>query len=220
MSHHSSLLSEEIAITNSDEIGELNSRITTNETNIIVANARSITNASNILFTDAIKFQTNGMYAYTVGGSNGNSQSSLSTTPIRLKLIRGDTYANNITLSNNDTCFTPSESGVYLSIISAEFADNGNDLKNAKLELIKLFGSGLSWGETTLQMVRGTFTNSTTQTEYHRLNNTMCVNLVAGTIYYYKATSNNNGGVIVSGLQPTGIDPNTNFTLIKIAKSF
>lgn len=220
MTHHISNNDENILNIISDDVVDLQTSITNNTNNIIVANARSITNASNILFTNAIRFQTNGMYAYTLGGSNGNSQSSLSTTPIRFKLIRYDTYTNNITLSNNDTCFTPSESGDYLSIISAEFADNGNDLKNVKLELMKLFGSGLSWGETTLQMARGTFTNSTTSTEHHRLNNSMIVSLVAGTIYYYKATSNNNGGVIVSGLQPTGIDPNTNFTLIKIGKSF
>lgn len=220
MSHHTNLLTETISLRNSDEIGELNSRITTAETNIstaqtniIVNGARGITNASNILFTDLIKFKINGAYVYTAGG--GNSGISLSTTnpltstPRRYKLLREDTYDNDVVLSDDNTTFTPIDSGNYLSLISAEIYDNSADTKTIQLELIEIMGSS----ESSKQIVRHTFTGSSTSFEYAKVSDSQVVSLTAGKDYWYKASSSN-GGVI------NAFSTTTNFTLIKLAKSF
>lgn len=166
------------------------------------------------LFTDAIKFTINGGYEYSVGGSNTGSvkstTNSLTTTPRRYILVRTDTYANDLVQANNNTTFTPNESGTYLSIISAEFYDNTANAKTPQLELIQLNFNGSVYSESSLQVARGTFVGSSTNYEYGKLQNTMIVTLTAGTTYYYKATGTANGGVINSF--PTA----TNLTLLKI----
>jgi len=213
MAHHINLLTDTISLRNSDEIGDLTNRISTAETNIIVANARSITNASNILFTDLIKFKINGAYVYTAGGGNSGSSLSttnpLTTTPRRYILLREDTYDSNVVLSDNNTTFTPTETGNYLSIISAEIYDNSADTKTIQLELIEIMGSS----ESSKQIVRHTFTGSSSSYEYAKVSDSQIVNLTAGKDYWYKASSSN-GGVI------NAFSTTTNFTLIKLVKTF
>jgi len=162
------------------------------------------------LFTDAIKFTINGAYEYSVGGANSGSSKSttnpLTTTPRRYILVRTDTYADDLVQANNNTTFTPNETGTYLSIISAEFYDNSADTKTPQLELIELNGSS----ESSIQIARKTITGTSSSFEYARLENTMIITLTAGKSYYYKATGTANGGVINSF--PTA----TNLTLLKI----
>ena len=167
------------------------------------------------LFTDCIKFTTDGTYNYTVTGGNSGSAIgnlvAISATSRRFILVRTDTYSTDITLANNDTTFTPSQSGVYLSFISSEFYDNSADLKQVTLSLYERIASD---GIDVKQIARGSFVGSSTSNEFGRLENTMVVSLVAGREYWYDILGNANGGVINRG------SALTNFTLIKINKSF
>ena len=178
-------------------------------------NASAIAGLTSGLFSDCIKFTTNGTYNYTT--ENGNSGSAignlvpLSATSRRFILVRTDTYSSDITLSNNDCVFTPSETGTYLSIISAEFYDNSADLKEVSLSLYERVASNAI---DVKQVARGTFVGSSTGYEFGRLENTMVVSLVAGTEYWYDILGNANGGVINKS------SALTNFTLLKISKSF
>lgn len=196
MSHHTNLLTETISLRNSDEIGELNSRITTME--------------NNILFTDIIKFKINGAYEYSGLTNIGSAKSitnALTTAQRRFILLREDTYDNAVVLSNANTTFTPNESGYYLSLISAEIYDNSATSKS-----IQLYLYGHTEGAS-LQVVRHLFTGSSTIFEYAKVSDSQVVYLTAGNQYFYKAQSSN-GGVI------NAYTSTTNFTLIKIAKSF
>lgn len=196
MSHHTNLLTETISLRNSDEIGELNSRITTME--------------NNILFTDIIKFKINGAYEYSGLTNIGSAKSitnALTTAQRRFILLREDTYDNAVVLSNANTTFTPNESGYYLSLISAEIYDNSATSKS-----IQLYLYGHTEGAS-LQVVRHLFTGSSTIFEYAKVSDSQVVYLTAGNQYFYKAQSSN-GGVI------NAYTTTTNFTLIKIAKSF
>ena len=206
-----------------------NALITTNQNNIATHESeinalQTLTNTheseinalqSNELFTDIIKFTTDGTYNYSVSGGNSGSAIgnlvALSATSRRFILVRTDTYSSNIVLANNDTTFTPSETGTYLSIISAEFYDNGNDLKQVTLSLYERIASD---GIDVKQIARGSFFGSSTSNEFQRLENTMVVSLVAGREYWYDILGNSAGGVINKG------SALTNFTLIKINKSF
>jgi len=97
------------------------------------------------LFTDIIKFTTDGTYNYTTeNGNSGVAQGNLvplSATSRRFILVRTDTYSSDISLGNDNTTFTPSESGNYLSIISGEFYDNSADLKQVTLSLYERVAS-------------------------------------------------------------------------------
>ena len=178
-------------------------------------NASAIAGLTTGLFSDCIKFTTDGTYNYTV--ENGNSGLAIgnlvaiSATSRRFILVRTDTYSSDITLANNNTTFTPSQSGVYLSIISAEFYDNSNDLKQVTLSLYERIASD---GIDVKQIARGSFFGSSTSNEFQRLENTMVVSLVAGREYWYDILGNSNGGVINRGATVS------NFTLLKISKSF
>jgi len=166
--------------------------------------------SSAALFSDAIKFNINGGYAIAGDGSLTGSllstTNALTTTHRRYVLLRSDTYSSDITLSDSNTKFSPSETGYYLSIISYEIYDNATNIKTVEMEL---------WGDTenSLQMARHTFENKHTSYEYKRVNNTMIVYLTAGRTYYYRAKSSN-GGVI------NAFATTTNLTLIKLTKSF
>jgi len=206
-----------------------NALITTNQNNIATHESeinalQTLTNTheseinalqSNELFTDIIKFTTNGTYNYSVSGGNSGSAIgnlvALSATSRRFILVRTDTYSSDIVLANNDTTFTPSETGTYLSIISAEFYDNSNDLKQVTLSLYERIASD---GIDVKQIARGSFFGSSTSNEFQRLENTMVVSLVAGREYWFDILGNSAGGVINKG------SALTNFTLIKINKSF
>jgi hypothetical protein len=206
-----------------------NALITTNQNNIATHESeinalQTLTNTheseinalqSNELFTDIIKFTTDGTYNYTVTGGNSGvaigNLVALSATSRRFILVRTDTYSSNIVLANNDTTFTPSETGTYLSIISAEFYDNSNDLKQVTLSLTERIASD---GINVIQIARGSFFGSSTSNEFQRLENTMVVSLVAGREYWFDILGNSAGGVINKG------SALTNFTLIKINKSF
>ena len=162
------------------------------------------------LFTDAIKFTINGAYQYIAGSGNSGSAISttnaLTTTKRRYILVRTDTYSNDLVQGNNNTTFTPNETGTYLSIISAELYDNNVSTKTIYLELIELNGST----ETSLQMARATFTGTTSSLyEYGRINNTMVITLTAGKSYFYRAYSSN-GGVL------NAYATTSNFTLLKL----
>lgn len=178
-------------------------------------NASAIAGLTSGLFSDCIKFTTNGSYNYSVSGGNSGSAIgnlvALSATSRRFILVRTDTYSSDIVLGNNDTTFTPSETGTYLSIISAEFYDNGNDLKQVTLSLYERIASD---GIDVKQIARGSFFGSSTSNEFQRLENTMVVSLVAGREYWYDILGNSAGGVINKG------SALTNFTLLKISKSF
>jgi len=182
------------------------------------ANQSAILGITSGLFSDAIKFTINGGYTYSVGSTNTGSllstSNALTTTPRRYVLVREDTYGSDIVLSNDNTTFTPSQSGSYLSIISAEFYDNSADAKTVTFELIKLNFDGSVYSEVSLQVARSTFVGSSTSFEYGKLSNTMIVDLTAGTSYYYKATGTANGGVI------NAFSTATNLTLLKISKTF
>ena len=177
---------------------------------LITTNTTNINNLDTPLTTDMIKFTINGGYA--IDGSNNITGSLLSitnhltTTHRRYVLVRTDTYSSDITLSDSNTKFSPSETGNYLSIISYEIYDNSADTKTVELEL---------WGDTenSLQMARQTFTGTSTSFEYNRVSNTMVVYLTAGRTYYYRAKSSN-GGVI------NAYSTVTNLTLIKLNKTF
>jgi hypothetical protein len=206
-----------------------NALITTNQNNIATHESeinalQTLTNTheseinalqSNELFTDIIKFTTDGTYNYTVTGGNSGvaigNLVALSATSRRFILVRTDTYSSNIVLANNDTTFTPSETGTYLSIISAEFYDNSNDLKQVTLSLTERIATD---GINVIQIARGSFFGSSTSNEFQRLENTMVVSLVAGREYWFDILGNSAGGVINKG------SALTNFTLIKINKSF
>jgi hypothetical protein len=196
------------AETTRTSLNTLTSTVNTHETEI---NAIQ----SNELFTDIIKFTTNGTYNYSVSGGNSGSAVgnlvAISATSRRFILVRSDTYSSDITLDNNDTTFTPSQTGVYLSIISAEFYDNSADLKQVTLSLYERIASD---GIDVKQIARGSFVGSSTGYEFGRLENTMVVSLVAGREYWYDILGNSNGGIINKG------SALTNFTLIKINKSF
>jgi hypothetical protein len=170
---------------------------------------------SNELFTDIIKFTTDGSYNYSVSGGNSGSAIgnlvAISATSRRFILVRTDTYSSDTVLANNDTTFTPAESGTYLSVISAEFYDNGNDLKQVTLSLYERIASD---GINVIQIARGSFFGSSTSNEFQRLQNTMVISLVAGREYWFDILGNSAGGVINRG------SALTNFTLIKINKSF
>ena len=182
---------------------------------IATNNTSAIAGLTTGLFSDCIKFTTDGTYNYTV--ENGNSGLAIgnlvaiSATSRRFILVRTDTYSSDITLANNNTTFTPSQSGVYLSIISAEFYDNSNDLKQVTLSLYERIASD---GIDVKQIARGSFFGSSTSNEFQRLENTMVVSLVAGREYWYDILGNSNGGVINRGSTVS------NFTLLKISKSF
>ena len=161
------------------------------------------------LFSNAIKFNINGGYAIAGDGSLTGSllstTNALTTTHRRYVLVRYDTYSSDITLSDSNTKFSPSETGYYLSIISYEFYDNSATHKTVEMEL---------WGDTenSLQMARHSYENKHSSFEYQRVNNTMIVYLTAGRTYYYRAKSSN-GGVI------NAFSTVTNLTLIKLTKS-
>ena len=178
-------------------------------------NTSAIAGLTTGLFSDCIKFTTNGSYNYSITGGNSGSAIgnliAISATSRRFILVRTDTYSSDITLANNNTTFTPSQSGVYLSIISAEFYDNSNDLKQVTLSLYERIASD---GIDVKQIARGSFFGSSTSNEFGRLENTMVVSLVAGREYWYDILGNSNGGVINRGATVS------NFTLLKISKSF
>ena len=163
------------------------------------------------LFTEVIKFTTDGTYNYTTeNGNSGSAQGNLvplSATSRRFILVRTDTYSSDISLGNDNTTFTPNETGLYLSIISAEFYDNSADLKQVTLSLFERVTSDAF---DVKQTARGSFVGSSTSYEFGRLENTMVVSLVAGTEYWYDILGNANGGVINKSSSLT------NFTLIKI----
>jgi hypothetical protein len=166
--------------------------------------------SSPALFSDAIKFNINGAYAIagdgSLTGSSLSTTNALTTTHRRYVLLRSDTYSSDITLSDSNTKFSPSETGNYLSIMSYEIYDNTTNNKTVEMEL---------WGDTenSLQMARNTVTGTSTNFEYERVTNTMIVYLTAGRTYYYRAKSSN-GGVI------NAFSTVTNLTLIKLTKSF
>ena len=174
------------------------------------SNTTAIAGITSGLFSDAIKFTINGGYAIAGDGSLTGSllstTNALTTTHRRYVLVRYDTYGSDITLSDSNTKFSPSETGYYLSIMSYEIYDNSADTKTIEMEL---------WGDTenSLQMARNTITGSSTSYEYERVNNIMVVYLTAGRTYYYRAKSDN-GGVI------NAFSSVTNLTLIKLTKSF
>mgnify|MGYP003111826133 CR=1 FL=1 len=180
--------------------------------NAIVNNAATLTttNSNRGLFTHLIKFKINGAYTYsglTNTGSPLSTTNPLTSTLRRYKLLREDTYDSNIVLSNNDTTFTPNETGTYLSVISAEIYDNSATTKTIQLEL---------YGHSeiaSLQVVRHTFTGTSTSFEYAKTSDTQVVTLTAGNQYYYRVQSTNGG--VVNAFTTT-----TNFTLMKIRKSF
>ena len=194
---------------------EVTRAITTTNSNNISSNTTAINNVTSGLFSDCIKFTTNGTYNYTVENNNSGSAIgnlvALSATSRRFILVRTDTYSSNITLSNNDCVFIPSETGTYLSIISAEFYDNSADLKQITLSLYERIASD---GIDVKQIARGSFVGSSTGYEFGRLENTMVVTLVANREYWYNILGDGNGGVINKS------SALTNFTLIKISKSF
>ena len=70
------------------------------------------------LFTEVIKFTTDGTYNYTTeSGNSGSAQGNLvalSATARRFILVRTDTYSSDISLGNDNTTFTPNETGLYL----------------------------------------------------------------------------------------------------------
>ena len=169
----------------------------------------------NILFTDSIIFTTDGTYNYSVSGGNSGSAVgnlvALSATSRRFILVRSDTYSTDTVLANDNTTFTPAESGTYLSVISAEFYDNSNDLKQVTLSLYERIASD---GVDVKQIARGSFFGSSTSNEFQRLQSTMVVSLVAGREYWYDILGNAAGGVINRG------SALTNFTLVKINKAF
>ena len=214
---HTSLIAvnNALIITNQSNIATHESEINALQTLTNTHESEINTIQSNELFTDIIKFTTDGTFNYTV--ENGNSGSAignlvpLSATSRRFILVRTDTYSSDIVLANNDTTFTPSETGTYLSIISAEFYDNSADLKQVTLSLYERVASNAI---DVKQTARGTFIGSSTSYEFGRLENTMVVSLVAGREYWFDILGNSAGGIInkASGL--------TNFTLIKINKSF
>ena len=177
---------------------------------LITTNTTNINNLDTPLTTDCIKFNINGGYAIdgsgNITGSLLSTTNHLTTTHRRYVLVRTDTYSSDITLSDSNTKFSPSETGNYLSIISYEIYDNSADTKTVELEL---------WGDTenSLQMARQTFTGTSTSFEYNRVSNTMVVYLTAGRTYYYRAKSSN-GGVI------NAFSTVTNLTLIKLNKTF
>jgi len=166
------------------------------------------------LFTEVIKFTTDGTYNYTTeSGNSGSAQGNLvalSATARRFILVRTDTYSSDISLGNDNTTFTPNETGLYLSIISAEFYDNSADLKQITLSLYERVASDAF---DIKQIARGSFVGSSSGYEYGRLENTMIINLVAGREYWYNIVGNANGGVINKS------SALTNFTLIKINDS-
>ena len=177
---------------------------------LITTNTTNINNLDTPLTTDCIKFNINGGYAIDASGNITGSLLSttnhLTTTHRRYVLVRTDTYSSDITLSDSNTKFSPSETGNYLSIISYEIYDNSTATKTVELEL---------WGDTenSLQMARQTFTGKHSTFEYNRVSNTMVVYLTAGRTYYYRAKSDN-GGVI------NAFSTVTNLTLIKLNKTF
>ena len=194
------------------EVGASNTFRTYVEANraLITTNTTNINNLDTPLTTDSIKFNING--AYAIDGSNNITGSLLSitnhltTTHRRYVLLRSDTYSSDITLSDSNTKFSPSETGNYLSIISYEIYDNSTATKTVELEL---------WGdsENSLQMARQTFTGKHTSFEYNRVSSTRVVYLTAGNTYYYRAKSSD-GGVI------NAYSTLTNLTLIKLNKTF
>lgn len=214
---HSTLITvnNALIITNQSNIATHESEINALQTLTNTHESEINTIQSNELFTDIIKFTTNGTYNYSVIGGNSGSAIgnlvALSATSRRFILVRTDTYSSDIVLANNDTTFTPSETGTYLSIISAEFYDNSNDLKQVTLSLYERIASD---GIDVKQIARGSFFGSSTANEFQRLENTMVVSLVAGREYWYDILGNSAGGVINKG------SALTNFTLIKINKSF
>jgi hypothetical protein len=177
---------------------------------LITTNTTNINNLDTPLTTDCIKFNINGGYAIDGSGNITGSLLSitnhLTTTHRRYVLVRTDTYSSDITLSDSNTKFSPSETGNYLSIISYEIYDNSTATKTVELEL---------WGDTenSLQMARQTFSGKHSSFEYNRVSNTMVVYLTAGRTYYYRAKSDN-GGVI------NAFSTVTNLTLIKLNKTF
>ena len=214
---HSSLITinNALIITNQSNIATHESEINALQTLTNTHESEINTIQSNELFTDIIKFTTDGTYNYSVSGGNSGSAIgnlvALSATSRRFILVRTDTYSSDIVLANNDTTFTPSETGTYLSIISAEFYDNSNDLKQVTLSLYERIASD---GIDVKQIARSSFFGSSTSNEFGRLQNTMVVSLVAGREYWYDILGNSAGGVINKG------SALTNFTLIKINKSF
>ena len=107
------------------------------------ANTTAIAGITSGLFSDAIKFNINGGYAIAGDGSLTGSllstTNALTTTHRRYVLLRTDTYSSDVTLSDSNTKFSPSETGNYLSIMSYEIYDNSADTKTIELEL---------WGDT------------------------------------------------------------------------
>jgi len=174
------------------------------------ANQSAILGITSGLFSDAIKFNINGGYAIAGDGSLTGSllstTSDLTTTHRRYVLVREDTYGSDITLSDSNTKFSPSETGNYLSIMSYEIYDNSADTKTVEMEL---------YGDTegSLQMARNTITGTSTSFEYERVNNTQMVYLTSGRTYYYRAKSSN--GAVINAFNTL-----TNLTLIKLTKSF
>lgn len=156
-----------------------------------------------------IKLNINGAYAIAGDGSLSGLELSttnpLTTTLRRYILTRSDTYSSNITLSDSDTKFSPSETGWYLSILSYEIYDNSTTTKTVELEL---YGDT----EAILQNARNTVTGTSTNYEYQRVNNTQLVYLTAGRTYYFRAKSSS-GGVINS------FNTVTNFTLMRMSKT-
>jgi len=210
MTHHISNNEENTLNIISDDVVDLQSLITTNTNNIISNQAQINTLNANQLFTDCIKFKINGAYEYTGLTNNGVAKSitnPLTTTARRFILLREDTYDNAVVLSNANTTFTPNESGYYLSLISAEIYDNSATSKS-----IQLYLYGHTEGAS-LQVVRHLFTGSSTIFEYAKVSDSQVVYLTAGNQYFYKAQSSN-GGVI------NAYTSTTNFTLIKMGKSF
>lgn len=176
-------------------------------------NASAIAGLTSGLFSDCIKFTTNGSYNYSSGNNTGLAQGTLvqiSATPRRFILVRTDTYSSDIVQTDNNTTFTPNESGTYLSIISGEFYSGSANLKTAEINLMEEMGSG----ESTRQSAKASFLGSSTNFEYGRLDNSMVVTLTANKKYWYKITGTANGGYINPSSASTG------FTLIKISKSF
>ncbi len=181
-----------------------------NSFDINALEARVVSVENNILFTDIIKFKINGAYEYSGLTNIGSAKSitnPLTTAQRRFILLREDTYDSAVVLSNANTTFTPNESGYYLSLISAEIYDNSATSKS-----IQLYLYGHTEGAS-LQVVRHLFTGSSSIFEYAKVSDSQVVYLTAGNQYFYKAQSSN-GGVI------NAYTTTTNFTLIKIAKSF
>ena len=161
------------------------------------------------LFTDLIQFKPSSYFHMDgFGALTGSSKATtveLATTGfVRLVLVLGDTYTNNISLSDNNTIFQVKETGTYLICPCVEIYDNAATAKEISTRIFDVTaGDGL-------YNLRKTFVGSSTGYEYTTLSGSFVAVLTSGRNYWVEIASSA-GGYIGSNT--------TNWTLMKMTKA-